>query len=352
MRSIGFQNRAICTETRPMSVTPKRVGTRIALWLALLIGIAVLVAVLAYQGAEEIFMSVSMAGWGVLAVVAARLPVLLLDSRGWRALLKKDAERPWRQLAWMWWIGDAANTLLPVAQLGGELLRARLLIKAGVAGAAAGASVVVGLTAGIVTLILFAVGGLVALSVGPSIDGPGHLPSLMIGLGVFGAAIGAFYLAQRRGLFLRLARIAEKLGGRKGWISLAGGAEALDRAVDALYEDRRAFLACLLWRLAGWCAGVGEVWLALYVLGHPVSLMEAFILESLGQAVRSAGFAIPGAIGIQEGGYLLLGALIGVPGDIAVGVSLLKRVREVALGLPGLAAWQISEGRWAFTGRN
>lgn len=327
-------------------------SARIAVWLALLIGVAVFVAVLAHQGAEEIFVSVSVAGWGVIAVVAARIPVLLLDSRGWLALLKKDAKRPWRQLAWMWWIGDAANTLLPVAQLGGELLRARLLIKAGVAGAAAGASVVVGLTAGIITLILFAVGGLVALSVRPSIGDSGYLSSLVLGLSVFGALIGAFYLAQRRGLFLRLARFAEKLGGRKGWISLAGGAAALDRAVDGLYDDRRAFLACVLWRLAGWCTGVGEVWLALYVLGHPVSILEAFILESLGQAVRSAGFAIPGAIGIQEGGYLLLGALVGIPGEIAVGVSLLKRVREVVLGLPGLAAWQISEGRWALTGRN
>lgn len=335
-----------------MPVTSKRMSARIAIWLALLIGIAVFVAVLAYQGAEEIFISVSAAGWGVMAVVAARLPVYLLDSRGWRALLKNDAERPWHQLAWMWWIGDSANTLLPVAQLGGELLRVRLLIKAGVAGAAAGASVVVGLTAGIVTLILFAVGGLVALSVRPSIDNSGHSSSLALGLGVFGALIGAFYLAQRRGLFLRLARIAEKLGGRQGWISLAGGADALDRAVGALYRNRRGFLACVLWRLAGWCAGVGEVWLALYVLGYPVSVLDAFILESLGQAVRSAGFAIPGAIGIQEGSYLLLGALIGVPGEIAISVSLLKRVREVVLGLCGLAAWQISEGRWALTGRN
>ncbi len=97
----------------------------------------------------------------------------------------------------------------------------------------------------------------------------------------------------------------------------------------------------------GWLAGVGEVWLALYFLGHPVTLVEALILESLGQAVRSAGFAIPGALGVQEGGLLVLGALVGLPGEVAIGLSLVKRARELTLGLPGLAAWQVAEGTWS-----
>ena len=32
----------------------------------------------------------------------------------------------------------------------------------------------------------------------------------------------------------------------------------------------------------------GEVWLALLLMGHPIDLTEAVILESLGQAVRAA----------------------------------------------------------------
>ncbi len=41
---------------------------------------------------------------------------------------------------------------------------------------------------------------------------------------------------------------------------------------------------------------------------------------------------------------VLFGALVGLPADLALAVSLTKRVRELALGLPGLAAWQWVEG--------
>ena len=72
------------------------------------------------------------------------------------------------------------------------------------------------------------------------------------------------------------------------------------------------------------------------LLGTPVSWANALLLESLGQAIRGAGFAIPGALGVQEAGYLLLGPLAGLPADAALALSLAKRSRELLLGLPGL----------------
>ena len=88
-----------------------------------------------------------------------------------------------------------------------------------------------------------------------------------------------------------------------------------------------------------------EVWLILYLLGHPVSFAEAFILESLGQAARSAGFMVPGGIGIQEGGLLLIGAHLGLTPELALALSLGKRAREIVIGVPCLIAWQLAEGR-------
>jgi len=98
------------------------------------------------------------------------------------------------------------------------------------------------------------------------------------------------------------------------------------------------------WRLFSWFLGIGEVWLIMYFLGHPISLMEALLLESLGQAIRAAGFLIPASLGIQEGGFLLLGTVLGIPPQTALALSLGKRVRELALGIPGLIVWQI--GTW------
>ena len=70
------------------------------------------------------------------------------------------------------------------------------------------------------------------------------------------------------------------------------------------------------------------------------------MLEALGQAIRGIAFAIPGALGVQEGGYVLLGALIGLPAPAALALSLMKRSRELLQGVPGLVYWQILEGRW------
>ena len=85
--------------------------------------------------------------------------------------------------------------------------------------------------------------------------------------------------------------------------------------------------------------------LALYVLGVAIDLREGLIIESLGQALRAVGFAVPGSLGVQEGGYILVCGLLGVGPQAAIELSFLKRIREVALGIPGLIGWQIIEGR-------
>ena len=99
------------------------------------------------------------------------------------------------------------------------------------------------------------------------------------------------------------------------------------------------------WRLAGWLVGAGEVWLALHFLGHPVTVAEALLLESLSQAVHSMAFLIPGAIGVQEGGFILLGQVIGLSPELALALSLVKRIRGLLIGVPALIAWQYAEGR-------
>jgi len=66
-------------------------------------------------------------------------------------------------------------------------------------------------------------------------------------------------------------------------------------------------------------------------------------LESLIFALRGAAFVVPGAIGVQEAGYVLLGPLLGLDPQAAVALSLIKRARDVVIGLPSLVAWQAVE---------
>ena len=112
------------------------------------------------------------------------------------------------------------------------------------------------------------------------------------------------------------------------WTTLVTNAAALDRAVAELYAAPRTIGVAWAWHLASWLVGVGEVWLGLRCLGYPVDLATAALLESLGQAVRAAAFAVPGALGI--------------PPTTALALSLVKRVRELVLGIPGLVSWQLA----------
>ena len=64
-----------------------------------------------------------------------------------------------------------------------------------------------------------------------------------------------------------------------------------------------------------------------------------------------AAFAVPGGLGVQEGGYVALCALFGIPAGAGIALSLLKRVADLVLGLPFLAAWQVLEGKRALRAR-
>jgi uncharacterized membrane protein YbhN (UPF0104 family) len=114
---------------------------------------------------------------------------------------------------------------------------------------------------------------------------------------------------------------------------------ALDAEIALRYRQGRVLARCAAWRGMGWLAGGVELWVAFLVLGRPVELAQAIALESLGQAVRSAGFLIPGGLGVQEGGILLGGVWLGLAPEAVLAAALLKRAREVVYGLPGLLAW-------------
>ncbi|HEX2243710.1 MAG TPA: flippase-like domain-containing protein [Gammaproteobacteria bacterium] len=319
---------------------------RFAVYLAWTAGLALFACVIVYQGFGDIMTVLASAGWGLAIVTGFHLAPLVVDALGWRELLTASQRRSITQLAWIRWIGESANSLLPVAQVGGELLRVRLLNRAGVSGAMAGASVIVDITAGMLTLIVFALMGIILLlAEGGATEA---VAELTIGIMIFSTLGLISLLAQRAGIFLAFARLVERTAKGREWRVLTGGAAALDQTVIRLYRRRCAVFISCGWRLLGWLLGAGEVWLALYFLGHPVGLREALILESLTQALRSAAFAIPGALGVQETSFIVLGGMLGVGADTALALSLMKRVRELVLGVPGLVAWQITEGRHAW----
>jgi len=310
--------------------------------MGLALGLALFAALVAWQGLGDVVATLRSAGAGLLVVAAFHVLPLVLDALGWRALLPAAARPTVLEFALGRWIGESVNSLLPVLQIGGSLARTSFLRRRGVPGGLAGASVVVDVTLVVVSQVAFSLVGvaaLVALTGGGRIGLVASLGALLL------AALGAgFWIAQGRGLFGAGGRALERFLEREEGPSLGLRAEEIDRSVAELHRDRSALAGSFGWHLASWIAGVGEVWLALRFLGTPVGMSAALLLESLGQAVRAAAFAVPGALGVQEGGFVVLGGALGIPPDTCLALSLAKRAREVLLGLPGLVAWRAALG--------
>jgi uncharacterized membrane protein YbhN (UPF0104 family) len=149
-------------------------------------------------------------------------------------------------------------------------------------------------------------------------------------LGVIG-----FVAAQRLGLLRLVEALLERLA--RTWPALAAWSmEGLHAQLMRRQADHSAITRAVALHSVSWALGSAEVWLALWALGHAVSVRDSFVIESLAMAARSAGFAVRGGVGVQEGGFVLVCGLFGVPAEAALALSVLKRLREVVVGVPAL----------------
>jgi putative membrane protein len=321
--------------------------TRAAVIL-LTIGGGLFVALLAWQGFGSVVSTLMAAGWGLAVVAAFHLLPLVLDAGAISVMFdRRRKEVTERDAVFARWIGESVNSLLPAGQIGGPVMMVRQLSQRGLRMRDAAAAITVSTTLQALAQIVFAMLGLLLFGASAAHGAMQDLQTAaLIATGVLAAMIVGFYMAQRRGLFGKALRVVSKVFGKRDWSALTTRADAVDVAVRELYDQRGKVAASFALSLAGWIIGTVEVWLALRCLGHPVGWVDALLLESLGQAIRGAAFAIPGSLGIQEGGYLLLAPLVGLPPEAALALSLVKRARELLLGLPGLLYLHFSERSW------
>jgi putative membrane protein len=324
---------------------------RASVWtaaLGLAAGAILLAYVLRKYNFGEIMTAVAAAGWGILLISLFRFVTIATDAVGWRELwLASKKPRPGPLLVYRW-IGEAVNGLLPVAQVGGHVARARLLGRAQGDYVAAGASTIVDFTIGVLTQAIYTILGVALLlplarSRGDNLRGPLLLVTALLVVGAIG-----LYAMQRGRMLQRAAKFVQlALAGNLSSMAeqLRSGAQAIDSAVNNIYASRGNLLRSIGWRLLTWMLHTGETWIIMYFLGAPVTWAEALILESLGTAVRNAAFPVPAGLGAQEGGFLLLGGVLGIAPPLSLALSLAKRAREILVGLPALAAWAWLEGR-------
>jgi uncharacterized protein (TIRG00374 family) len=278
-------------------------------------------------------------GWLTPLTVLPYFSSYIADSLGWWWVLRHGLvspagnPRPAPGLLPLFAIraaGEAVNAITPTAYLGGEPLKAWLLQRQGVHLVSGLASVLVSKTALMLTQGGFVfLGLLVALHQWRSAI---PLPvvvavGLLLGILTFGLVIGA----QRRGLFGVLLGLSRRWTGRETFLaSWEGSLLALDTRLREFYDGRiRDFLICSAFHFLGWVVGCLEVYLVLWMLGSPVDFLRAFAIEALAGVAKLAAVVVPGSLGVQEGGQIVIFAAFGLGAPVAVSFSLLRRGREL-----------------------
>lgn len=311
--------------------------------IALVLGLAAVVGLLIFVNGRAVAGALGAAGWGILLVVVVHTPQTVLAAIGWREVILDPARPRFPTLVKDRWIKEAVNALLPVAQVGGDLIRARLLVQKGVQLRAAAASCTVDVAAGLFGLFIYLLVGLSFLVLVP--HDRALVEVAMRAVAMAGGVALAVAVVLRLGVFRLIEAGVRRFTDGRAWSSLGDGLDGLHEAVVALFRSPGRLFVCCMFHLAAWMLGTFETYTALRVMGVDASLTDALVIDSLGQGVRAAGFAVPGALGVQEGGYVLICSLFGIPAEQGLALSMIRRIRELALGVPGLLLWAQSEGR-------
>ncbi len=309
-----------------------------------LLGVALLIFIAARSRAAEVLTILRTGGgWALLAASLYRIVPVELNAAAWAALLEKR-RLGWAVTLWMRWIGEAVNSLLPAAQIGGDFARARLLTAGGVPAGEATAAMVADVAIGAFTQVLFTFLGAAALILGAPAEAPArtHLGWLALVIGIGAGFAALLIVVARVGVGRLLTALPLHLNGRLA-ARLRNGGAAIDRSLGSIRRRPRALLTSATWHLMAWLAQVVETWLVLRLLGRPISWVAALAMESLAASARGAAFVVPGGIGVQEGALVAVGAAFGVPAPAALALAVVKRARELVVGAPAIVAWAIAE---------
>ena len=307
--------------------------------LTLLLGLAIVAWLLASADLPSVFAVIGNIGWGFVAILLARAATVAVDCAAWQVLLP-PAERPhFVSMLPLRWIGESINTTLPAGQVGGDVIRARLLQQRVAAPARGYASVAVDFCLSLFAQILFTLLGFALLA--GSGDGGAWWAVAASAAAVPIFAIASWELLVRR----RLLAAVENAAARLGWRRLTAGVQQLRAALALLAESRATLALSLSLHVTSFFMHAAEVWLTLWLMGAATGFGASVLLESLGLAARSAAFIIPSGWGAQEASLVALAATAGLPVETALALGLVKRAREFAVGLPGLVAWALAERR-------
>ncbi len=280
---------------------------------------------------------------GFALVCAWQMVLFAALGLGWFVLL--PAGRAWRPWVAVWgrMVRDAAGQLLPFSLVGGFVLGARAVTLHGVTWKQATASTVVDLTAEFLAQIALVLIGVVLLAMRQ--PHAALLWPVVAGVAAAAASGLAFVWLQRSGA-RPLLRLSRRMLGNT-FPGLDGQLSAVQLGVADIYAQPWRIALALAFHLAAWLGTGMASFIAFRLLGAEIGFADALGIEALLHAVLAVAILVPGYAGVQEAAYAGVAPLFGQPAELALAVSLLRRARDVALGVPILLAWQLVEARRA-----
>jgi putative membrane protein len=311
------------------------------------LGLSLATALIGWFGFGRVVHAVLSAGpFGFAEVCAWQMVLFAILGLAWFVLLPPS--RAWRLRVVIWgrMVRDAAGGLLPFSLVGGFVLGARAITLHGVTWPAAAASTVVDLTTEFLAQSGLVLIGVVILAART----PGSTMILPVALGAVVALIaGVAFIWFQRGAVGPLARISRMLLTRVGQHgsadSVARQGDAVQDMLATIYAQPGRVAAGTALHLLGWFGTGVASWISFTLLGAHIDFATALGIEALLHAVLATAFLVPGYAGVQEAAYASVGALFGQPATLSLGVSLLRRARDIALGVPILLVWQMLELR-------
>lgn len=302
-------------------------------FFALLIGLGLLAFIAGQADLAEVGREVlELGAWGALAICAVYLVAFLLDTASWQLMLPSARlDVGWFYRLWkVRMAGEALNLVIPAGSLGGEPVKTVLLKRLHAIGYHEGtASLFIAKTLNLLALTAFSAVGF-ALMLQADALSSAYVLAAGIGLVALGLGVVGFYALQRWGAASHLARrlATWRMGARLG--GLLEHVREVDHYFELFYARQPGrFAAAFALALANWLIGMGELIVIMWFLGAPVTLADAWLIETVVQLVRAGAFFIPASLGATEVVMVLVyDALTGRP-SLGFAVALIRRAREL-----------------------
>nr|WKF55755.1 hypothetical protein HUO10_000199 [Paraburkholderia busanensis] len=310
---------------------------------AALAGLLVSLWLVWHENPAAVLGALRVAGAGLLLAALVHVLPMLANACDWRSLIR-GANRPGvARMLHTVWVRESVNCMLPVARIGGEVVGFRLLRRRGVRPAMAIGSIIVDMQLTVISQLLFTMVGIGFLFAHAHSGALRLASQLAWGVVVLTPLFVLFAVMQHASPFERIGRILERMTSGK-LAALVGPSARIDQTIKLIWRRRAVVLRYLFfWQPLQCFLTSLEIWLALYFLGERITLVEAVVIESLIQAISSAAFFVPGALGVQEGGFILIGGALGLDPSLCLALAGARRIRDLVMYVPGLIAWQFAE---------